>query len=118
MLSSDSAGVGKAKHLRRNMTLPEVLLWRELRNRPAGLKFRRQHPAGRYTLDFYCDEANLCVEVDGIAHDMGENPSRDMERDAWLKLQGVTVLRIPAKHILSDLPAAVETIIAIARSSP
>jgi len=28
------------------MTLPEVLLWRELRKRPQGLKFRRQHRNG------------------------------------------------------------------------
>ncbi len=118
MLSSDSAGITKAKVLRRRMTLPEVLLWRELRARPGGLKFRRQHPAGRYVLDFYCHEARLCVEVDGIAHDMGGNPQRDLERDAWLEQQGVKVLRLPAKLILSDLPTALETILASATSSP
>ena len=118
MLSSDSAGIGRAKDLRRTLTLPEVLLWRELRLRPGGLKFRRQHPAGRYTLDFYCHEARLCVEVDGIAHDMGDNPNRDIERDAWLGQQGVKVLRLPASLILSDLPGALEAITAAAQSSP
>ncbi len=35
----------RARALRRAMTLPEILLWRELRKRPAGLRFRHQHPA-------------------------------------------------------------------------
>jgi hypothetical protein len=47
------------------MSLPEGLLWRELRKRPSGLKFRRQHPAGIYVLDFYCAAARLAIEVDG-----------------------------------------------------
>jgi len=42
-----------ARHLRRQMSLPEVLLWRELRKRPNGVKFRRQHPTGPYVLDFF-----------------------------------------------------------------
>ena len=56
----------RAKRLRRMMTLPQVKLWFQLRaNRLEGLHFRRQHPEGRYILDFYCDRARLCVEVDG-----------------------------------------------------
>ena len=34
--------------------------------------FRRQHPLGRYVIDFYCATARLAVEVDGIGHDMGD----------------------------------------------
>ncbi len=49
--------IDRARKLRRGMTLPEGLLWRELRQRPAGLKFRRQHPSGAYILDFYCSDA-------------------------------------------------------------
>ncbi|MET3710124.1 very-short-patch-repair endonuclease [Sphingomonas trueperi] len=33
------------------MTLPEVLLWQALRGRD-GEKWRKQHPAGPYILDF------------------------------------------------------------------
>ncbi|MEQ1640549.1 MAG: DUF559 domain-containing protein, partial [Novosphingobium sp.] len=43
----------RARELRASMSLPEVVLWKELRKRPGGFKFRRQHPAGRYILDFY-----------------------------------------------------------------
>ena len=45
------------------MSLPEVLLWRELKKRPSGLKFRRQHPYGHYILDFYCDIAKLVRQL-------------------------------------------------------
>ena len=47
------------------MSLPEVLLWQELRRRPGGLKFRRQVPMAPYTADFTCLSARLIIEVDG-----------------------------------------------------
>lgn len=81
------------------MSLPEVLLWRELRTQ-TGIKFRRQHPIGDYVLDFYCAAAKLCVEIDGIAHDMGNRPERDQLRDAWLAAQNIKVIRIPARDVL------------------
>ena len=77
MLVPRRATVTKARSLRRSMTLPEVVLWKVLRARPAGIKFRRQHPVGPYVLDFYCEAALTGIEVDGMAHDMGENPLRD-----------------------------------------
>ena len=53
----------RARTLRRKMTLPEVLLWQELRGgRLNGLHFRRQHPVGPYILDFFCAAARLAVE--------------------------------------------------------
>ena len=57
----------KARALRRNMTLPEGMLWLELRKRPGGFKFRRQHPIGNYIVDFYCPAVRLVVEVDGLS---------------------------------------------------
>jgi very-short-patch-repair endonuclease len=60
-----------ARNLRRKMTLPEVILWQWLRQRPDGLKFRRQHPTGPYVLDFFCSDARLAIEVDGEAHSRG-----------------------------------------------
>jgi very-short-patch-repair endonuclease len=45
----------RARELRREMSLPEVVLWQALRKgRLADLRFRRQHPIGPYILDFYC----------------------------------------------------------------
>src|SRR3954468_19746451 len=87
---------GNARVLRRRMTLPEVILWKWLRQRPDGLKFRRQHPTGPCVLDFFCGDARLAVEVDGEAHSRGARPQRDAARDEWLRSCGIETLRIPA----------------------
>ena len=97
------------------MSLPEVLLWRELRKRPSDLRFRRQHPAGRYVLDFYCPRHRLAVEVDGEAHSRGDRPTRDAVRDEWLRAQGVRVCRLAAAEVLADTGAVVRHIIDLAR---
>ncbi|MDF7776062.1 endonuclease domain-containing protein [Sphingomonas sp. AOB5] len=97
------------------MSLPEVLLWEELRKRGDGLRFRRQHPAGRYILDFYCPSVGLAVEVDGEIHSRGSQPHHDADRDKWLKTHGVRVLRISAVDILRDLDAVVRHIGDVAR---
>ncbi len=111
MLRGTGASIGVARKLRRKMTLPEVLLWRELRQRPGGFKWRRQHPAGPFVLDFVCLEARLAVEVDGEAHDRGANPRRDEARDEWLMAEGYRTLRIPAREVLHDMEGAVAHIL-------
>ena len=104
----------KARQLRRQMSLPEVLLWQQLRQQPE-CRFRRQHPVGPYVLDFYCAAAKLCVEIDGIAHDLGAHPARDTTRDEWLRTQGVTVLRVPANEVLRSPTNAAEAILSHCR---
>jgi len=101
-----------ARQLRSQMSLPEVLLWRALRARPNGLKFRRQHPAGPYVLDFFCATRRLAIEVDGEAHNRGDRPERDRDRDAWLASQDVTVLRVSAATIMTDIDAVIRHITA------
>jgi len=93
----------RAKHLRGDMSLPEVLLWARLRHRQPGIPpCRRQHPVGPYVLDFYFSEAKLCIEVDGYSHGTADRPERDVRRDAWLRTQGVKVMRYPASVVLKD----------------
>ena len=89
-----------ARRLRRNLSLPEKLLWVRLRG--SEIRFRRQHPIGPYVLDFYCPTANLAIEVDGFAHETGNRRKRDEERTGWLRAQGLEVLRINAKDVLAD----------------
>jgi very-short-patch-repair endonuclease len=80
-----------------------------------GLHFRRQHPIGRYILDFYCDEAKLAVEVDGYSHDVADRPARDLWRDNWLASRDVTTLRITARDVLKSMDDVLATILAAAR---
>ena len=113
-LEGSESGRRNAKRLRRELTPPEIGLWLALRRNDAGLRFRRQHPAEAYVLDFYCAPAMLAVEVDGEAHARGDRPVRDATRDAWLASRGVRVLRYPARDVLANLDGVVRQIIAIA----
>ena len=56
-------------------------------------KFRRQHPLGRYVLDFYCEEARLAIELDGGQHGHPGRRDRDLNRDRELESQGIKTLR-------------------------
>jgi very-short-patch-repair endonuclease len=108
--------IRNARRLRREMTLPEMILWRALRSRPGGLKFRRQHTCGCYVLDFFCGDARLAIEIDGEVHSRGNRPQRDDKRDARLLSTGVATLRISAMDVLRD-PEAVLRAIAAAASA-
>ena len=91
----------RAKRQRRDMSLPEVLLWRALKGKAAaGFRFRNHHPISRMTVDFCCPMAMLAVEVDGEAHGMADNAERDERRNAFLASRGILVLRIMASDIL------------------
>jgi very-short-patch-repair endonuclease len=94
--------------------MSEIGLWTALRRNDAGLRFRRQHAAGGYVLDFYCAPARLAIEVDGEAHNRGDRPTRDAVRDEWLAQQGLRVLRYPAGDVLSNLEGVVREIMTVA----
>jgi len=100
------------------MSLPEVLLWNRLRGNPMGVKFRKQHPLGDYVIDFFCASRRIAVEIDGIAHDRGDRPLRDSRRDAWLRRQGVEVLRIPAAEVLRDVAAVADAVVRYCADPP
>jgi len=107
----EKSRIARARKFRREMSLPEVLLWAELRGgRLQGLKFRRQHPAGPYVLDFYCAEKRLAVEVDGEMHALEERPSQDRIRDQQLAERGIKTLRIPARDVLQCVDGAIAAI--------
>ena len=114
MISGPRDVVKRARKLRSEMSLPETLLWRELRKRPESLKFRRQHPAGSYVIDFFCAAARLAVEVDGFAHDSIRAAKSDAARSLYLRSQHIATLRVPAKVVLEDLQAAVARIVEVA----
>jgi very-short-patch-repair endonuclease len=107
----------RARDLRKQMSLPEVLLWRELRKRQVeGYRFRRQHPLGPYVLDFYCEAVKLAVEIDGYGHSLGDQPARYERRDAWLAQQGVSTLRLQATDVLKSIDDAVTAVWGAAHS--
>ncbi|MFM7377730.1 MAG: endonuclease domain-containing protein [Erythrobacter sp.] len=113
MISGPRDTVKRARKLRSEMSLPETILWRELRKRPGGHKFRRQHPAGLFVLDFYCAKARIDIEVDGWVHDNPARAEMDQSRSHFLRSQGIATTRIPAQRVLGDLEAVVRRIVVI-----
>jgi very-short-patch-repair endonuclease len=57
--------LNRSRELRNEPTEAEKKLWERLRRKQLGVKFRRQHPAGPFILDFFCHEARLAVPVVG-----------------------------------------------------
>jgi very-short-patch-repair endonuclease len=105
----------RARKLRSEMSLPETMLWRVLRQRPNGFKFRRQHPAGIYILDFYCPAVRLAIEVDGRTHDGQQAAQQHAARSHFLKSQHVATLRVPAVAIMTNLEAATMRIVQVCK---
>ncbi|RAK62500.1 endonuclease domain-containing protein [Phenylobacterium kunshanense] len=103
----------RARRLRKNMSLPEVMLWRCLRGRGDGKPvFRRQHPLGPYVLDFYCAAASLCVEIDGGGHGFGDRPGQDARRDAYLRNLGIETLRLNASEVIAHTQSIADGVVA------
>lgn len=105
--------VRRAKRLRRALSKPETMLWALLRESPGGHKFRKQHPAGPFDIDFFCARANLAIEVDGFAHDTGDRPQRDVARDEWLEKRRIDTLRVAALDVLKDVVSVADAIVAV-----
>jgi very-short-patch-repair endonuclease len=108
-LGANSNLKSKARELRRHMTEPEKILWSSIRNRKQnGMYFRRQHPYGIYILDFYCFDANLVIEIDGMIH--LSRYSYDIERTKYLESSGLRVMRFKNEDIETRLEWVLEEI--------
>lgn len=103
--------VKRARALRKEMSLPEVLLWVQLQRHPGGHKFRKQVPQHPYTLDFACLKARLCIEVDDEAHNRGDQPKRDEIRDSVMTERGFRTLRLSAYEVLKNMEGCVVAIV-------
>ncbi|NUJ97378.1 endonuclease domain-containing protein [Candidatus Gracilibacteria bacterium] len=99
------------KVLRKNQTKPEEIFWNKVRNKQfLGWKFRRQHSIGRYIMDFYCKELNLCIEIDGDNHFENEQKEYDEIRTEFLKTAGIKVCRFTNKEIMENSDGVLATL--------
>ncbi len=109
---------GIARELRRNQTPQEAKVWRFLRNRKVGLKWRRQFPIEFandakngvmiYVLDFYCMELKVAIEIDGGYHQAVKY--NDASRDKVLKEMGIRVFRFSNESIDRDFNSLIDLI--------
>jgi very-short-patch-repair endonuclease len=94
--------VSKARTLRKQGILSEVLLWNQLRNRRLrGYKFFRQKPIGHYIVDFFCEELSLIIEIDGYSHQ--EKDQYDKDRDHFLRSIGFHIVHFRDEDIRKNL---------------
>ncbi len=100
-----------ARDLREQATMAERRLWQQLRDRKLGVKFRRQHPVGRFILDFACEELKLGIELDGGQHNQERGLIYDAERTAMLEKSGWKILRFWNNEVMEN-PEGVYAVIA------
>ncbi len=99
-----------ARRLRHNLTPAEQLLSSALKGKQLnGLKFRCQHPVGRFIVDFFCPQSKLVIELDGAIHD--EQIEYDTARTEQFKTYGYRVLRFRNEEVLNNLPSVLERIL-------
>ena len=100
----------RRRRLRRESTNAERVLWRALRARQIGAKFRRQHPLGHYIVDFYCRAARLVIELDGGQHYEPEHAAYDARRTRELVARGEAVIRFTNVDVLRTLDVVLDVI--------
>lgn len=98
----------RRKELRHNETKEEKLLWANLRRKKLNFKFTRQYSVGPYILDFYCVEKRIGIELDGFQH--LENKDYDKERDEYLLLNDIKILRFWNREISANMNRVLEKI--------
>lgn len=99
------------KELRKKQTSAEKVFWELVRNNKLWLKFRRQHPFGRYIVDFYCHELKLVIEIDWSIHDIEENKRRDKQREEDLKMEWLHIIRFTNDELFDNPQKILEQII-------
>ena len=100
----------KAKEMRANPTKSEGLLWKELKGKNLGDKFRQQHLIDDYIVDFVCLSKKLIIEVDGEYHNNPEQIEKDNERTTVLNDLGYKVIRFTNDEVLNDLSSVLTQI--------
>jgi very-short-patch-repair endonuclease len=92
----------RARSLRKSANLPEQRAWDALRSlRQQGFPVRRQHPIGRYIVDFAITKAKLVVEINGGIHNMKSVAEKDGIRESEISALGWRVVRVPASMAMS-----------------
>jgi very-short-patch-repair endonuclease len=99
----------KARELRKNSTLSEILLWQEIKERKLfGYQFHRQVPMLDFIVDFYSHELNLAIEIDGDSHN--QNYKYDVKRQAELEQYGVQFIRFDDKEVKRNMSNVIRTL--------
>ncbi len=89
----------RRQDLRNNMSVPEKILWKWIKNEQLVYKFRRQHGIGKFVADFYCPELKLVIEIDGRIHGEELVVKKDKYRDEVMEKLGLHIKRYTATDV-------------------
>jgi len=96
--------IQRARKLRKNSTLSEVILWNHLKGRQMlGFDFHRQRPVGNYIVDFICSELYLVIELDGSTHLLDERAAADQRRERELQSIGLHIIRFWDEEVYEEI---------------
>jgi very-short-patch-repair endonuclease len=98
------------KELRNNSTSAEATLWKYLKGKQLGKKFRRQHSVGNYILDFYCATDRIAIELDGEKHFTEEGMRYDAIRTNYLNSLNIKVIRFENVRVFEDIESVLNEI--------
>jgi len=96
--------VKRARILRKTMTEAELKLWNHLNKKQVNnIRFRRQHPIGKFIVDFYCHTLKLVIEIDGGVHQHKIQHERDENRTFELEKLGLRIIRFDNKIVMTNI---------------
>ncbi|HEY6530244.1 MAG TPA: endonuclease domain-containing protein [Cellvibrionaceae bacterium] len=98
------------QEMRKTASPIERLLWAKIRGGQLGVKFRRQHGIGPYSVDFYCPAAQLIIELDGESHYWQGKQEYDQLRSEFIQAQGLKILRFTNLDITHNIEGVLNRI--------
>jgi len=96
------------RKLRNNATKPERILWKKLKSKQLGYKFRRQHGIESFIVDFYCPELRIVIEIDGMSHDSPDQIEKDKLREQFFQQEKIKIIHINNDEILNNVDKVME----------
>ena len=97
-----------ARVLRKNMTPAELKLWGHIRKKQLNVRFRRQHPIGKYVVDFISLHNGFVIEVDGGQHFEQEQVKKDKKRSKYLQQVGLTIVKYNNYEVMTNIDGVIE----------
>ena len=105
-----------ARTLRHDPTEAEKRLWRLLRSRQIGAKFRRQQPIEGYIVDFVSFERRLVIEIDGGQH--ADRDDYEKRRTRCLEANRFRILRFWNNEVMENEEGVYQRIMTELHTAP
>ncbi len=100
--------LGQAKEMRANPTQAEAILWKELKGKKLGVKFRKQHLIEDFIVDFVCLSKKLIFEIDKEIEE--SQLEKEAERTKILEDKGYKVICFDNEEVIGNIAGIISEI--------